>query len=93
MDHASWAVLSSQRSTYSLGEDVISDEGTQRVFAESIAGNLDIVLVDLEGVDLYPYVDVLGVSEELRDNSAILKRKQVQQISHKRVKSARGGNI
>jgi hypothetical protein len=53
------AALSSQRSTYSLGEYVISDEGTQRAFAESIAANPDIALVDFEGVDLSPYVDVL----------------------------------
>jgi hypothetical protein len=36
------------------------------VFTESIAANPDIALVDLEAVDLSPYVDVLGVVDELR---------------------------
>jgi hypothetical protein len=83
--------LSSQRSTYSLGENAISDEGTQRAFAESIARNPDIALVDLEGVDLSPYVDVLGVSDELQDNHAILAYVQAQRIAQQRVKSAKGG--
>jgi hypothetical protein len=86
-----WAALSSQRSTYSLREDVIRDEGTQRAFAESIAANPDIALVDLEGVDLYPYVDVLGVSDERQDNRAILAHVQAQRIAQQRVKSAKGG--
>jgi hypothetical protein len=60
------AVLPSQQSTYSLRLNTIRDEGTQRVFAVSIAANPDIILVDLEGVDLSPYVDVLGVSGEVR---------------------------
>jgi hypothetical protein len=60
------AALFSQRSTCSIAENAISDEGAQRAFAESIAANPDIALVDLEGVDLSPYVDVLGVSDELR---------------------------
>jgi hypothetical protein len=65
------AALSSQRSTYTLGEDA-SDEGTQQAFAESIAANTDIALVDLQGVDLSPCVDVLSVPDELRGNRAIL---------------------
>jgi hypothetical protein len=52
------AALSSQRSTYTLGEDA-SEEGTQQAFAESIAANRDIALVDLQGS---PCVDVLSVS-------------------------------
>jgi hypothetical protein len=56
-----------------------------------IAGNPDIALVDLEGVDLSPYVDVLGVSDELQDNRAILAHVQAQRIAQQRVKSARGG--
>jgi hypothetical protein len=85
------AALSSQRSTYSLGEDTISDEGTQRAFAESISANPDIALVDLEGVDLSPYVDMLGVSDELQDNREILAHVQAQRIAQQRVKSAKGG--
>jgi hypothetical protein len=85
------AALSSQRSTYSLGEDAISDEETQRAFAESIAANSDIALVNLEGVDLSLYVDVLGVLDELQDNRAILARVQAQRIAQQRVKSAKGG--
>jgi hypothetical protein len=69
------------------------------MFAESIAGNPDIALVDREGVDLSPYVDVHGVSDELQDNSAILAHVQAQRIAHvqaqriaqQRVKSAKGG--
>jgi hypothetical protein len=85
------AALSSQRSTYSLSETDISDEGIQRAFAESIAANPDIALVDLEGVDLSPYVDVLGVSDKLRGNRAILAHVQAQRIAQQRVKSAKGG--
>jgi hypothetical protein len=84
-------VLFSQRSAYSLGKDDISDEGTQRAFAESIAANPDIALVDLEGVDLSPYVDVLGVSGKLCGNRAILAHVQAQRIAQQRVKSAKGG--
>jgi hypothetical protein len=84
------AALSSQRSTYSLGA-VIRDEGTQRAFAESIAANTDAALIDLQGVDLSPYVDVLGVSDKLRDNRAILAHVQAQRIAQQRVKSAKGG--
>jgi hypothetical protein len=83
--------LSSQRSTYSLSRNAIRDEGIQRAFAESIAANPDIALVDLEGVDLSPYVDVLGVSDELRGNRAILAYVQAQRIAQQRVKSAKGG--
>jgi hypothetical protein len=85
------AALSSQRSTYSLEENVISGEGIQRAFAESIAGNSDIALVDLQGVDLSPYVDVLCVPDELRDNRTILAHVQAQRIAQHRVKSAKGG--
>jgi hypothetical protein len=77
------AALSSQCSTYSLRATAIRDEGAQRAFAESIAANPDIALVDLQGFDLSPYVDVLGVSDKHRDNDIIL--------AHRRVKSARGG--
>jgi hypothetical protein len=42
------AALSSQRRTYSLSGTAIRNEGTQRVFAESIAANPDIALLDLE---------------------------------------------
>jgi hypothetical protein len=83
------AALSSQRSTYSLSGAGIYNE--RRAFAESIAANPDIALVDLKGVDLSPYVDVLGVSDELRDNRAILAHVQVQRIAQQRVKSAKGG--
>jgi hypothetical protein len=83
------AVLSSQRSTYSLDGIGIYNEG--RAFAESIAANSYIALVDLEGVDLSPYVDVLGVPGELWGNSAILAHVQAQRIAQQRVKSAKGG--
>jgi hypothetical protein len=85
------ATLSSQRSTYSLREDTTHDEGTQRAFAESIAANPDVGLIGLKGVDLSPYADVLGVSDELQDNRAILEYLQAQQIAQQRVKSAKGG--
>jgi hypothetical protein len=61
------------------------------VFAESIAANPDIALVDLQGVDLSPYVDVLGVSDELHGNTVILEHVQAQRIAQQRVKSAKGG--
>jgi hypothetical protein len=57
------------------------DEGTQRAFAESVAANPYIALVDLEGVDLSPYVGVLGVTVR---SSCTYKRNE-------RVKSATGG--
>jgi hypothetical protein len=88
---ATTCALSSQRSTYKLSGIDISDEGTQRAFAESIAANPDIALVDLQGVDLSPYVDVHGVSDELQDNRAILAHVQAQRIAQQRVKSAKGG--
>jgi hypothetical protein len=72
-------------------ENAISDEGTQRVFAESIAANPDIALFNLQGVDLSPYVDVLGVPDELQDNREILAHVQAQRIAQQRVKSANGG--
>jgi hypothetical protein len=53
--------------------------------------NPDIALVDLRGVDLSPYVDVVGVSDELQDNHAILAHVQAQRIAQQRVKSAKGG--
>jgi hypothetical protein len=81
--------LSSHRSTYSLDKFGTRYEG--RAFAESIAANSDIALVYLQGVDLSPYVDVLGVSDELRDNRAILAHVQAQRIAQQRVKSAKGG--
>jgi hypothetical protein len=84
------AVLSSHRSTYSLSESGTRYEG--RAFAESIAANSDIALVDLQGVDLSPYMDVLGVPNKLRDNRAILAHVQAQRIAHQRVKSAKGGS-
>jgi hypothetical protein len=83
--------LSSQRSTYSLAGNYCGDEGTQRAFTESIAANPDIALVDLQGVDLSPYVDVLGVSDELHGNCVILEHVQAQRIAQQRVKSAKGG--
>jgi hypothetical protein len=90
--------LSSQRTTYSLGlnsidsgENYIDDEGTQRAFAEAIAANPDIALVDLYGVKLSPNTDVLGVSDTLRDNHWILAYVQVQRIAQQRVKSAKSG--
>jgi hypothetical protein len=85
------AALSSQGSTYSISGIAIRDEGSQRAFAESIAANPDIALVDLHGVDLSPYVDVLGVSDELRGNRVILAHVQAQRIAQHRVKSAKGG--
>jgi hypothetical protein len=87
----SCAALSSQRSIYSLRGNAFRDKGIQRAFAESIAANPDIALVDLQGVDLPPYVDVLGVPERLRDNCAILEHVQAQRIAQQRVKSAKGG--
>jgi hypothetical protein len=81
--------LFSQQSTYRLRETGIYNKG--REFAESIATNPDIALVDLDGVDISPYVDVLGVSDELRDNRAILAHVQAQRIAQHRVKSAKGG--
>jgi hypothetical protein len=74
---------------YSLGYNSIGDE--QRAFAESIARNPDIALVNLEGVDLSPYVDVLGVSGEIQNNRAILECVLAQRIAQQRVKSAKGG--
>jgi hypothetical protein len=53
--------------------------------------NPDIALVDLQGVDLSPYVDVLGVTDELQVNRAILAHVQAQRIAQRRVKSAKGG--
>jgi hypothetical protein len=47
-------------------------------------------LVELQGVDLSPYVDVLGVSDELRNNYAILAHVQAQRLAQQRVKSAKG---
>jgi hypothetical protein len=75
------AAVSSKRSTYSLSGTAIHDEGTQRAFAESIAANPDIALVNLQGVDLSPCVDVLGVSKKLRGNHAILAHVQAQRIA------------
>jgi hypothetical protein len=87
-----YAALFSQGSTYSLDEvGMIYNKGIQRAFAESIAANPDIALIDLQGVDLSPYVDVLGVPDELRDNRAILAHVQAQRIAQQRVKSAKGG--
>jgi hypothetical protein len=83
------AALYSHRSTYSLGGFGTRNQG--RAFAESIAANPDIALVRLEGVDLSPYVDVLGVPDKLRDNRAILEHVQAQRIAQQRVKSAKGG--
>jgi hypothetical protein len=74
---------------YSIRETAIRDEG--RAFAESIAANPEISLVDLEGVDLSPYVDLLGMSDELQGNRAILAHVQVRRIPQLRVKSAKGG--
>jgi hypothetical protein len=85
------AALSLQRSTHSLSGSDIRDEGTQRALAESVAANPDIALVDLEGADLSPYVDVLGVSDKLRGNRTILAHVQARRIAQQRVKSAKGG--
>jgi hypothetical protein len=82
--------LSLQRSICSLSNTGIYNKG--RVFAESIAANSDIALVDLEGVDLSPYVDVLNVQNELEDNRAILAHVHAQRIAQQRVKSAKGGS-
>jgi hypothetical protein len=82
-------VLLSHTCAYSLEGNYILYKG--RAFAESIAANPDIALVDLEGVDLSPYVDVLGVSDELRGNRAILAHVKGQRIAQQRVKSAKGG--
>jgi hypothetical protein len=82
------ATLCSQRRAYSLWKNALSDK---REFAESIAANPDIALIDLRGVDLSPYVDVLGVSDELQDNLSILAHVQAQRIAQHRVKSAKGG--
>jgi hypothetical protein len=76
-------------SLFSQGKHHPHNEG--RTFAEPVAANLDIALVDLQGVDLSPYVDVLGVSDELRGNRAILAHVQAQRIAQQRVKSAKGG--
>jgi hypothetical protein len=65
------------------------DDG--RVLAESIAANPAIALVDLQEIDLSPYVSVLGVSDELKGNRAILAHLQAQRIAQQRVKSAKGG--
>jgi hypothetical protein len=83
------AALSSQRRTFSLSEIDTRCEG--QAFAESIAATSDITLVDLEGVDLSPYVDVLGVLDKLWDNRAILTHVQAQRIAQQRVKSAKSG--
>jgi hypothetical protein len=84
------AALSSQRSTYSLGV-ATRNERTHRAFAESIAANTDVGLIDLKGVTLFPFVDVLGVSDKVRDNRAILAHVRAQRIAQQRVKSAKGG--
>jgi hypothetical protein len=60
----------------SLGGTAIRDEGTERAFAGLIAANPDVVLIDLQGVDLSPYVDVLDVLDKLRDNSVMLAHKE-----------------
>jgi hypothetical protein len=74
---------------YSLSGNDDCNEG--RAFAESIAANPDIALVDLQGVDLSPYVDMVSVSDELKGNRAILAHVQAQRIAQQRVKSAKGG--
>jgi hypothetical protein len=81
---------------YSIGDNSISDnsigvEEARRVFADSIATNPHIALVDLEGINLAPYVDMLGVSTEFQDSRTILAHVHVQRTIHRRVKSARGG--
>jgi hypothetical protein len=83
------AALSSLRSTYSLNETGTRYEG--QAFAESIAANSDIALVNLHGVDLSPYVNVLGVPDKLRNNRAILAHVQAQRIAQQRVKAAKRG--
>jgi hypothetical protein len=76
---------------YSFEYNSLDIEGNQWAFAEAIAANPDIALVDLQGVDLSPYVDVLGVSNALRGNHAILAHVQAQRLTQQRVKSAKGG--
>jgi hypothetical protein len=84
-----YAALFSQRCTYSIdGIGVIIDG---RAFAESIASNPDIALVDIQEVDLSPFVDVLGVPDEIRGNREILTYVRAKRIAHRQVKSARGG--
>jgi hypothetical protein len=88
MSHAC-ATLFSQRCIYSIhASDVIIDG---RAFAESIASNPDIALVDIEGVDLSPFVDVLGVPDGIRGTREILAYVRAKRIAHRQVKSARGG--
>jgi hypothetical protein len=52
-----------------------------------IAVNTDIALVDLQGVDLSPYVDVLSVSDEPCNPRPVRAKRIVQQ----QVKPAKGG--
>jgi hypothetical protein len=61
------------------------------LYCSLLTANPDIALIYLEGVDLSPNVDVLGVSDELWDNRAILAHVQAQRIAQQRVKSAKGG--
>jgi hypothetical protein len=88
MSHAC-AALFLQRCTYSIyASDAIIDG---RAFAESIESNPDITLVDIEGVDLSPFVDMLGVPDEIRGTREILAYVRAKRIAHRQVKSARGG--
>jgi hypothetical protein len=65
-------VLLTHACAYSLDYNFIRDDGTHQEFAESVAANPDSALADLKGVDLSPYVHVLGVPDDLRGNHAIL---------------------
>jgi hypothetical protein len=75
----------------SLARNDIGPEG-ERAIAEAIAANEDTALIRLFGVELFPYRDVLGITEEdgCRDNEAILRHRQQSRLA-RRVKSARSG--
>jgi hypothetical protein len=76
---------------YSLAEDFTLDDATKRAFAEAISANQHSALINLQGVDLSLFADVLDVSDGFRNNSAILAHVKAQRIARQRVKSARGG--
>jgi hypothetical protein len=61
---------------------------TQREFPEAISANQDSALADLQRVHMSLYVDVLGVSDELQGNCAVLSQVPAQRIVQQQVKSA-----
>jgi hypothetical protein len=76
---------------YSLWDNPVGVAGSRAV-AAAIADNEDTALISLNGIDLCDFLDVLGLPNELRDqsNEDILEYIRQRRIATK-VKSARGG--